>query len=503
MQKLEAKAHLVRKATLDDLLAFTKIVFAQSIPGWVGGPFIDNVIRRLEMHTHTMTVEARGHLKSTRFYIKLLHMLMVGDSVKDPHFYFSYNEDLAVSHLKNIKAAIDRNWMFQFYAYDLAPRSSSRIDYINRYTGANFRIEPVGLLGGVRGRHTDGISVVDDPFRDEANKIDAKNVKKINNIIREAVLSVPNPVPGHEIHITGTAQTRDDIYFDKNFDMANGGRYHVSVTPACSEADLSKDIVWPERWSAEELKLRRLELGQASFKQEYLCVPAYDTNPFLDEDLIEAATDNGLVESKEPIPEHGVEVVAAYDPARNRHSAHGTIWRVDYDGPIQTWTQLRSRFWDRVKYTSQLAWWRWAIKHYRIGKVLVDNTRDTFTVLEKGEADKIPHQMELVKVTKALKGEWAHALDISLTRSADPTGDRRVRLLPDPRQRVHLLSVDADKLEAIETRDGDGKIGHGDAFWSNAMAMSIIPPPAEPTTPAAAASDLVTKSDMEESGYGL
>lgn len=393
---------------------------------------------------------------------------MVGDKIKDPHFYLSFNADLANDHVKNLKSAIARNWLFTYWLYDRAPRSETKIDYVNRFTGAEFAVDPLGILGGIRGKHTDGITIIDDPFKDEANKIDAKNVNKINGIIRDSVMSVPNPVPTAQIHIAGTAQTRDDIFFDESLYLENGGRYHFRQTPACSEADLTKDIAWPERWTPEELKFRYNDLGQARFKQEYLCVPAYETDPLLDRDMVEACINPALEAYLDAIAP-GIEdiVLAAWDPARKRHSAHCSIFRVSRDRI----RQLRSQFWDQVSYPKQLAWIRWAIKHYSISELFADNTNGVLTGYD--DEGLIPREVNLVTLSGKLRSNIAHNLDRLITQSASGVG-RKLELLPDNRQLIHLMAVDRLKLEATETKDGEGIIGHGDAFWSAAMALSPV-----------------------------
>ena len=494
---MEALAVKARADSFDSLPRFGLSIYRKNIPYWVGGNYVVERLHALQKYNRTILLGARDHFKSSPFYGLLMWELMKG-VFEEEHMYFSYNADLAKKHVRRIKRQVRANPLFKYYVRDLSPGSDYIVNYENRFTGRQQLITPFGILGGFRGEHTHGILLIDDPFRDEAEKLAAANVTKINGFIRDGLMQVPTAgSPTAQLHITGTAQTQEDIFFDESLDIQNGGRYHRNIRPACSEHDLSQDILWRERWTAAMLAAKRREIGQAAFKQEFLCIPAYETQPLLSEEYLDLAIDDDLREIYDQSFLPGGVNVLGWDPAEKRHSSPIVIYHVENG----IWTQIRCKFFDRAGYVQQAKWVCWAWDHYKISRGRADNTNGVLSALY--ENGNLPKRLELMHISGRLKQDIAHGLDSLLTENADPKGKRRIRILPNSRQRMHMLAVQADTLNAAETRDGQGKIGHGDAFWANALATSFFRIGRGKRSALTVEEDLDTamQRDMQKGGY--
>ena len=109
--------------------------------------------------------------------------------------------------------------------------------------------------------------------------------------------------------------------------------------------------------------------------------------------------------------------------------------------------------WD---YTKQLEVCQWFAENYNMQTLNYDDTRAEFEGFkERGE---LPSEMNGIVFTLKKKFEMAAKFEKRVR-------DKKIVLLPDDRQRRQILNVDND-LKSMETSEG-----HGDSFWSNAMAM--------------------------------
>jgi hypothetical protein len=96
-------------------------------------------------------------------------------------------------------------------------------------------------------------------------------------------------------------------------------------------------------------------------------------------------------------------------------------------------------------------------KRYNVQLCYFDNTRRELDVLaERGE---LPDQMVGLAFDAGMKDRLATRLELALERG-------ELVLLDDARQKKSILQV-TNSLEA----DENDEIGHGDAFWSLALAL--------------------------------
>jgi hypothetical protein len=118
--------------------------------------------------------------------------------------------------------------------------------------------------------------------------------------------------------------------------------------------------------------------------------------------------------------------------------------------------QVASIWMDDMDYTEQLNIYRAAIARFRMQAMLWDNTRGEFEgFIERGE---LPEEMQPFIMTAGGQEKISADFDIQVS-------SQRIILLNDDRQTRSLLSVDGN-LKAPQSADG-----HGDAFWSVAMAI--------------------------------
>ena len=444
---------LVKESQARGLSYFIPNVFCLSFDDWVGGDYIDNVARRMDKYSYTIDVAPRDHFKSARVYADV--MLKIFTSTKNHEgLYVSYTHGMAFYHLKKIRRLIENNPAF-CYLKDLAPASKGKIEYS---WGNNIvvNVECQGMDSFKRGIHADTLWI-DDPYTDEKDKLRANQVMAVNQVFKEQL--IPMIKKGGSCRIVGTPQTRKDIFFETNLDID----FKRTIADAIIN-ESKKQVLWPEWRDWDYLQRRRLIIGENSFSQEYRCKPAHEIDAFLNPDHVNAAIDPKMTKSTS---DSVGAVFAGYDPAEKQHAAHGALF--SHDG-LET-KQLVSKFWDRRNYHEQLEWWRWAIDHYDIQVVVTDNTNQVFSAMES--EGTLPPQFELKTFSRPYKYEIAHGLDALLTQNADKNNPRKIRLLPDERQKNHLLSVNND-LDSIITSDAPGKVGHGDAFWSISMALSEI-----------------------------
>jgi hypothetical protein len=153
------------------------------------------------------------------------------------------------------------------------------------------------------------------------------------------------------------------------------------------------------------------------------------------------------------IPEFSVGAVAGLDLGKRRHPSHLAVLL-----PIKSKIyQVSSVWFDGEPYTKQITEIKQIFKKFNVQLCYFDNTRHELDVLaERGE---LPDQMVGLAFDSGLKDRLATRLELALERG-------ELVLLDDPRQRKSILQV-TNSLDADESDE----VGHGDAFWSLALAL--------------------------------
>lgn len=418
---------------------------------FVGGPYIDEVARRQTASPYTIDISARDHFKSTRLYARVMWSLIKNRRRGAEGWYLSYSDDMSAYHLKKVKEYIRRNpYFYQFK--DHKPRSESVVKYSfiegdKEYPPIEWH--PAGLLVFKRGIHSNYI-FVDDPLKDPENKLEPTIIRKINDVFITQLL--PMVKKFGECRVVGTPQTNEDFFFDERLK----GKFKLWVAPAIVST-AKKLALWPEWMDYDELESRR-KMSPRTFPQEYLCVPVYQTDSYVEREHLAAALnaelkDLGLREHKH-LQNSWVE--AGFDIGKKRHPSHLAVFLKKRVGDKVKSKQLHSKWMDRWDYRRQLDYLLLVDEFFNLSRLRYDNTRGEFEAYD--EAGEIPDHW----VPTVLTHRTEHALAASGAGHFEH-GD--VEMLDDERQFNQILAVNSD-LKAIE-----GPQGHGDSFWSVMLAL--------------------------------
>lgn len=425
---------------------FIKHIFSKSFDKgtFIHGNYIDEVAKRMSDNAWTMDISARDHFKSTRLYAEIMYDIFTTDKDIECH-YFSYQQGMSAYHLSKLKKMIEANPFFKGFI-DLSPMALSAINYFNGQ--ATYHAMPEGLLSFKRGIHAERI-YIDDPLKDPENKLAPTVIYKINTIIKTEMFAMVKK--GGICRVVGTPQTNNDFFFDEQLQR----KFSVAIRPAIVD-EAKKIVIFPEWKSYEELCEIRDTIGDKAFNQEYMTKPSYSESSYIERKDLQAVVDASLAQATKY--EGNNDVVAGFDIGKKAHPAHLAIyerWTDKADGKYH-YRQLVSKWFDGVEYKEQLDYLLWAIENYRIDVLRYDNTRGEFEGFE--EQGLLHRCMKPVQFNVKTNNAMAVSLNTIIR-------EQRCTMIDDVRQIDQLLQVNND-LQAIESPQG-----HGDSFWSNALAM--------------------------------
>lgn len=433
---------------------FVRNIFSASFPlgEFVWGDYLEDVCTRMEEHKWTMDISARDHFKSTRLYAEIMYDIFTMDKDIECH-YFSYQQGMSGYHLQKVIRLMESNPYFSDKWFEnLAPMSLSVIRMRNRMSGAVYEAKPEGLLSFKRGIHAERI-YIDDPLKDPENKLAPTVIYKINGIIKMEMFAMVKK--GGYCRVVGTPQTNNDFFFDEQL----RNKFFVTIKPAIVD-EKKQIVIFPEWKSYQELDDIRNTIGEKAFNQEYMTKPAYAENSYIDRKDLLAVTNPDLEEVSEYTGGH--DVVAGFDIGKKAHPSHLTVFERTYDPEIQNYRyrQLHSKFIDGMDYKDQIELLKDVVERYRIDKLRYDNTRAEFELF--AEQGLLPDCMEPIVLTM----KQNNAMGANFNKVIQ---EKRVEFIDEPRQIDQILQVNND-LQAIES-----PMGHGDSFWSNAMALMEEP----------------------------
>lgn len=444
--RIEAVIEKARRlARRNGLAWFIKHVFSHSFDKgcFVWGNYIDEVANRMSNNAWTMDISARDHFKSTRLYAEIMFDIFTTETDIECH-YFSYQQGMSAYHLAKLKKMIQANPFFKGFV-DLSPMALSAIYYHNGQ--ATYHAIPEGLLSFKRGIHAERI-YIDDPLKDPENKLAPTVIYKINNVIKTEMFAM---VKKHGIcRVVGTPQTNSDFFFDEQLRR----KFSVSIKPAI--VDEAKHIViFPEWKTYEDLNEIRETIGEKAFNQEYMTKPSYSESSYIERKDLMACVDTSLALATKYEGQH--DVVAGFDIGKKAHPAHLAIYErwEGQDGKFY-YRQLLTKWFDHVEYKEQLDYLLWAIDNYRIDTLRYDNTRGEF----EGFAEQGLLHRCMKPISFGVKTNNAMAVSLNTV-----IREGRCKMIDDTRQIDQLLQVN-NELQAIES-----PMGHGDSFWSNALAL--------------------------------
>jgi hypothetical protein len=389
-------------------------------------------------------LSARKHLKSSTLYAYVMWRLL--HTKKDYEIlYLSYKSDMAQYHTKNIKNLILKNPFFEDVK-DLTQAES--ILKFQSLKGYKFVVEPEGIMSFKRGRHPDEV-LNDDILADPTNELNLLVIDKISRTFFEDVMSLPKE--GGRIYLFGTPQHQEDLFFKlKN----NEGWIWSENKAIINEAN--KEVLWIEMFPFERLlEIRDKEIGEKAFNKEYMCSPVYSEEAFFRrEELLNIV--NVKLENKIKLPEFSYGLlISGLDIGKHAHPSHFVIFAKDREN---RYIMLYEKFFDNMEYIVQAKFINEIINNLKVSKVYFDNTRGEFEgFLEEG----IIVKNIWMPVRFSTQEKFTMAANFEKI-----VKDKRIELINDERMIKSIASVNND-LEALETPEG-----HGDAFWSIALALS-------------------------------
>src|SRR5213593_4060186 len=471
----------VREAQ-DDFVTFLQHVFPLSFEGqrflWADGTYHDFTLgdfhiqlarliqRELEGggKSRFAFMAPRLHLKSTVLnYAFAFWQLFRGyrtggrdwlDPANIDRLVISYKDDLATDHIRNLKRLIQANPLTRQWR-DRKPQAESIISYEADFRqGHSWLVEVrgAGILAASRGKHPK-FCIVDDPLSDFANPAEAAELEHINRVFFQVVLSLPRR--GDPVIVIGTPQAEDDLLHR----LAENDSFLWRRLPAISD-EATQTVLWPEVFSYEVLVQKRREIGEKAFLVEYMLVPLRRLDGFFSREEIEACVDPQLKRwsPDEPFPHHEVEgVYAGIDIGREVHPTHISVL-ARFEGYL---IQVYEAFLDHVDWNTQVRLINQLVEHFDIRRAYYDATQGQ---LEDRGLSKVVHG---VKFTKQKNVALAQGLERYVRGNPDLDEPRLILLGPSTSRQVNSIVRVNRKLKATTSRAGD----HGDAFWSNAMAV--------------------------------
>lgn len=355
--------------------------------------------------------------------------------------YLSYKEDGAEYQIKRLKKYIKE--LPECFG-DLTDLTDAETKVAFQHGVNQFTVEPAGMFSFKRGQHPHGI-IADDILRDPQVKLDISQLKKLRDIFVEQV----EPMPTEELHVFGTAQDPADLFYE----LEQMPDYKCVEDPAIKDIP-NQIVLWKEAFPYEKLMIYKKRMGEKSFNKEFQCRAARSEDSYFKEEKLDELTWHRLKNFNIHRPVRLNEwAYAGFDIGKKTHPSHLFVVGVDRKKRL---VQLHSGWLDGWDYKDQLVYLSRAIKHFRIAKMIYDDTRAEFEYLK--EAGTLPEEMEGISFTAKNKYSMATEVDSMIT-------EKSIRFLFDPRQKRQFLTVDND-LKAVQTNEG-----HGDCFFSLLLAV--------------------------------
>jgi hypothetical protein len=231
--------------------------------------------------------------------------------------YISYKKELASYHIKNYKQLIEDNPWFNSMREVSKAQGKAMFEWPN---GKMHIVEPEGILSFKRGRHPH-IVILDDVLADPTTMLDLGVIEKINQRVKEEVVSLPKE--GGQIKVIGTAQTPVDFFFDlkENPDFAWG------MFPAILN-EKNKEVLWPQKFPYERLMhIRKYETGEKGFQKEFLIKPVWSANSYFSEGELMKCVNPKLncLKPGEKLKTKN-EVGAGWDIGKHSHPSHISVF---------------------------------------------------------------------------------------------------------------------------------------------------------------------------------
>ena len=437
-----------KKYHVGSFYEFLRDIWSQSFDNpeyfgaWHVGVLAEDIEECLETGQNYVAVLPRFHFKSTI----MGHAFSVWRLLKAPRdcsvLYLSYSDGMARYHLSEINKTVSRNPILTSMMDNRSPKA----DYSFRYyiNKRPMEIMHGGLFSFKRGMHVNGALIADDVLRDPENPLNTSQITKVEDHFMTESLFIP--LKGVPVVVLGTPMMPGDLLTK----LQKNDRFKSRVLPALDPVP-NRRVLMPELYT-EEWLLQQQEARPKSFASEFLLQPHFATEAYFNEEEITNCEDETLrnhpasnIYKKKD--EHE-QLFAGFDVGKKRHPSHLVIFRrvgEKLEQVHQSWLDGWS-YSDQIEYLNDIA------KNFDLEKGYIDNTRGE---LEDRGLDPVWHAMHF---TLKSKRTMAQIFEEYVSKS-------NLTLIQDSRQKEQIVSV-SNELKAPET-----PMGHGDAFFSVAMAL--------------------------------
>jgi hypothetical protein len=260
----------VRSLCKENFLIFQKVELGMEI-----GPQHKLWADHLKSRTDVVEVAPRDHGKSmsiARAYP--LWKVKYDDWVKEV-LLLGADQDSAVENLDKIKQMLDDTPSLNY----LVPKTRRDNFYsrteIKLTNGKTIRAKGIG--SPLRGRHPQ--LIVGDDILNERNSLDPVNRAEIKQYFFKVIMPMKDKglqkdhLAGHrsQIALVGTAQDYDDLYHE----LINNPHFVGEKLKAILD-ESTQQVLWPERYSYDDLVKIRATVGALVFAQEYQNEPISD-----------------------------------------------------------------------------------------------------------------------------------------------------------------------------------------------------------------------------------
>lgn len=412
---------------------------------WHVGYIADKCEETLKKNKHLVAILPRYHFKSTILGYAFTLWRLLSLNTDASMLYVSYNQTMADYHLSEIKKIIRRNhtlrkWLIK----DLTGDAKTSFRYLT-VNGNYIEVFSGGMFSFKRGMHVNAGLVADDIMKDPDNPLALGEIEKVKDHFFQETIFIPTR--GVPVVVLGTPMTPGDLLATACQDE----RFDSIVLPAFDPVP-GRRVLMPELYDETYLKAIQKQ-KPAAFASEFLLTPHYSTDGYFSHDELLLKEDSELQNfsisqnHRETLKDYDY-VVAGFDVGKRKHPSHLAIFGKK-DKKVH---QICSAFFDGWEYDRQAKMLNEVAFNFRLDRGIIDGTGGSM-------ADRsLDREWELLIFTHRSKNQMAQNLETFMLAS-------NFTLLKDDRQHEQILAVTRE-LRAAET-----PTGHGDAFFSMAMAI--------------------------------
>lgn len=358
--------------------------------------------------------------------------------------YLSYSDGMAQYHISEINKAVARNPIISEWLDNRSPKAEFSFRYYIKQRPVN--IVHGGLFSFKRGMHVNGGLIADDILRDPENPLNISQITKVEDHFMTESMFIP--LKETPVIVLGTPMMPGDLLSK----LQEDDRFYSRVLPALDPVP-GRRVLMPELYS-EEWLLQQQKARPKSFASEFMLTPHFSTESYFNDEDITGCEDETLrpFSATRLYRKSEDEVLfAGFDVGKKRHPSHLAIFSKKGD----IIEQVHSSFLDNWSYTDQIQYLNEVAENFDLMRGYVDNTRGE---LEERGLDSV---WRPVTFTVRSKNTMAQIFE-------EYVHSGKLKLLKEERQKQQILSVNND-LKAPDT-----PLGHGDSFFSIAMALSAI-----------------------------